>query len=105
VIDQLRWLHVSDFHIVASGDEFSQGVAMQSLLEDIATRVDERHPMSFVLVTGDIAFSGKEQEYERPRGFLLELVVRRSRHTLPARALLYLRTAAGMLMRPACKQS
>lgn len=73
MIDQLRWLHVSDFHIVASGDEFSQGVAMRSLLQDIATRLDERRPMSFVLVTGDMAFSGREQEYERASGFLLEL--------------------------------
>jgi predicted MPP superfamily phosphohydrolase len=73
VIDQLRWLHVSDFHFVASGDEFSQQVAMRSLLQDIATRVDEQRPISFVLVTGDIAFSGREQEYERARGFLLDL--------------------------------
>jgi hypothetical protein len=73
VIDRLRWLHVSDFHIVAAGDDFSQRVAMRAMLEDVATRVDQQHPMSFVLVTGDVAFSGRAQEYDRARGFLVEL--------------------------------
>lgn len=73
MIDRLEWLHVSDFHFVASGDEFSQQVASQSLLDDLGKRIAGNTPLSFVLVTGDIAFSGQEQEYERARDFLSRL--------------------------------
>jgi predicted MPP superfamily phosphohydrolase len=73
LIDRLEWLHVSDFHFVAYGDEFSQRVASESLLDDIRTRIVGHPPLSFVLVTGDIAFSGQREEYERASHFLSRL--------------------------------
>jgi predicted MPP superfamily phosphohydrolase len=70
LIDRLEWLHVSDLHFVAHGDEFSQRVATQSLLDDVPTRVADERPVGFVLVTGDVAFSGSRDEYERASEFL-----------------------------------
>lgn len=54
MIARLTWLHVSDFHFRSSGDRFSQDAACQALL------------FCFVLVSGDVAFSGQPAEYERP---------------------------------------
>jgi predicted MPP superfamily phosphohydrolase len=73
LIDSLVWLHVSDFHFVARGDEFSQRVAAEALLDDVPTRVAEAESVAFVLVTGDVAFSGRPEEYERAGEFLSQL--------------------------------
>lgn len=70
MIDRLRWLHISDLHFVADGDAFSQRVATKALLEDAQARVGGQEPVCFVLVTGDIAFSGQPAEYDVASAFL-----------------------------------
>jgi hypothetical protein len=44
------------------------------MCEDIETRRGD-HPVDFILVTGDLAFSGKAEEYHLVRGFLDDLSV------------------------------
>jgi len=58
---RLAWLHVSDFHLRAGRDPFSQDEAIRALLQDVEARIET--PLSFALVTGDIAFSGHPAEY------------------------------------------
>jgi predicted MPP superfamily phosphohydrolase len=72
LIELVRWLHVSDFHFVADGDEFSQQEATRALLQDVSSRVGGS-PISFVLVTGDVAYSGQRSQYGRASEFLSEL--------------------------------
>jgi hypothetical protein len=52
LIDKLIWLHISDLHFIAGGDEFSQQVASRALLDDAKSRQLANDPVSFVLVTG-----------------------------------------------------
>ena len=68
------WLHISDFHFRATGDEFSQDQVCQALLRCVRSLITtaEVH-LLFVTVTGDIAFSGQPGEYTRARVFLDEL--------------------------------
>jgi predicted MPP superfamily phosphohydrolase len=73
LIDRLTWLHVSDFHFKGEGDHFSETVACQALLADVEARAQKHGPISFVLVSGDIAFSGQPAEYERAAEFMNEL--------------------------------
>ena len=73
MIDRFTWLHVSDFHFTDSGDRFSQTVACDALLEDVAARATEHAPISFVLVSGDIAFSGQPDEYAQAADFMSAL--------------------------------
>jgi hypothetical protein len=73
LIDRLTWLHVSDFHFRSSGDRFSQDVACRALLKDAAARAKEHGPFCFVLVSGDVAFSGQPAEYERAAEFMSAL--------------------------------
>jgi predicted phosphodiesterase len=68
--EQIGWLHVSDFHFRASDDPLSQTVAVNALIEDVRDRTHDRAAPSFVVVTGDVAFSGLQQEYEAARPFL-----------------------------------
>jgi len=73
LIDRLTWVHLSDFHFTASGDPFSQTVACDALLTDLETVAKDKGPISFVAVTGDIAFSGQPAEYARASLFLGKL--------------------------------
>jgi hypothetical protein len=77
LIDRLSWLHVSDFHFKSSGDRFSETVACEALLNDVAARA-EGTPLSFVLVSGDIAYSGQPDDYTVGAEFMRELSARLS---------------------------
>jgi predicted MPP superfamily phosphohydrolase len=78
LIDCLAWLHVSDFHFKATGDTFSQTVACNALLDDVVVRAAEHAPISFVLVSGDVAYSGQPQEYVLAAEFMHKLASRLS---------------------------
>ena len=45
------------------------------MLEDIRSRITTEAPLDFVVATGDLAFSGKESEYELVAQFLGDLIV------------------------------
>lgn len=83
VLDDLRlrqirktvtWLHISDLQFRAS-DDYDATVILQALLHDIAERneQDMLRP-DMVFVTGDIAFSGKPEEYYQARRFFDDLL-------------------------------
>jgi predicted MPP superfamily phosphohydrolase len=59
--DVLRWLHVTDLHF-GKNDE-SQRTAITSLVATILKFSDEK-PFDLVLLTGDLAYSGKREEYD-----------------------------------------
>ena len=73
MLDKISWLHLSDFHFRATGDGFSQTVSCDELLGDIPSRLLDEYPLQFVLVTGDIAFSGQVSEYELASTFFVDL--------------------------------
>ena len=57
----IRWLHISDIHM-RPRDEWSQNVALQAMHEDIE-RQRANSAIDFILVSGDLAYSGKAEEY------------------------------------------
>lgn len=63
------WLHVSDIHLRAR-DAWSQDVVLKAMCNHIERQRAEGTAVDFVLVTGDIAFSGKETEYAMAADFL-----------------------------------
>ena len=60
---KLSWLHVSDLHIKSEGDGFSQQEACSALTRHIADAGDSFPQIHFVLVTGDVAYSGRAEQY------------------------------------------
>ena len=73
MLDKFSWLHLSDFHFRADGDLFSQEVSTEALLGDLPSRLSSEHPLKFVVVTGDIAFSGKTSQYDLAAEFFESL--------------------------------
>ena len=74
MLDKISWLHISDFHFRATGDGFSQEVSCDALVRDILLRLSDEFPLQFIVVTGDIAFSGKMSEYELASTFFASLL-------------------------------
>ena len=70
----INWLHLSDFHLRESRI-WSQDVVLAAMLEDIKRCVVEGMAFDFVLVTGDLAFSGQKAQYVLFEGFVDDLAV------------------------------
>ena len=65
-MNKITWLHLSDWH--QKGQDFDRGVIMDALLRDIRNREHispDLKEIDLIFFTGDIAFSGKDQEYEK----------------------------------------
>lgn len=56
------WLHISDIHMCAR-DAWSQDVVLKATCQHIARQHAEGNAADFILATGDLAFSGKGEEY------------------------------------------
>ncbi len=74
MLDKISWLHLSDFHFRSGGDSFSQDVLSQAIIRDIPSRLSADYPLQLIVVTGDIAFSGQNSEYELASNFFASLV-------------------------------
>lgn len=57
----MRWLHLCDLHLGRPDD--AQSVAMAQLLGAISKAVGQA-PLDFIAFTGDIAYSGHDEEYQ-----------------------------------------
>jgi predicted phosphodiesterase len=69
---RLTWLHLSDFHL-RKKIAWSQDVVLKSLLEDVRGRYAGSNAPDLLFLTGDIAFSGKVDEYLLAEAFVAEL--------------------------------
>lgn len=70
------WLHLSDIHLHAEhgGKEWSQNVVRKAFERDVPGLLKGANVVpSVVLITGDVAYSGKEEEYQRAFSLLTDL--------------------------------
>jgi hypothetical protein len=70
MLDELRWLHLSDLHLHSEGDLYSQRTVMNALIRDVEERVSEFGNLHFALISGDLAYSGTSSEYLEVREFV-----------------------------------
>ena len=68
----LTWLHISDFHF-REEERWAQNTVLRSMLDDIQRRCDGGLEVDFVLVTGDLAYSGDVSQYALAGLFLSDL--------------------------------
>lgn len=65
----IRWLHISDIHMSVR-EAWSQDVVLTAMCEQIGQQRCEGVVTDFILLTGDLAFSGKADEYVLVAEFL-----------------------------------
>ena len=68
----INWLHISDLHLRV-GHEWSQNLVLEEMCRNIVQKRDSGLTADFILLTGDIAFSGKAEEYDLAKGFFDQL--------------------------------
>jgi Calcineurin-like phosphoesterase len=68
----IRWLHISDLHL-REKIEWSQDIVLRSLLADIVRRYTGPTAADAIFITGDVAFSGKAEEYILAERFIRAL--------------------------------
>jgi predicted phosphodiesterase len=73
----ITWLHLSDWH--QEGRDFDRQVVRDALIQDIREREKEISPdlakIDFIVFSGDLAFSGKKEEYEAARKEFFDTVL------------------------------
>jgi hypothetical protein len=67
------WLHISDIHIQPR-DAWSQDIVLTAMCRDIDQRRRQGITPDFILVTGDLAFSGAANEYHLVKDFFDALI-------------------------------
>ena len=75
MIRPITWLHLSDLHMRLT-DGWSQDVVLDSMCEYVEQLCNEGLAIDFILMTGDLAFSGKSDEYELVADFFDSLVTK-----------------------------
>ena len=68
----LSWLHISDLHL-RQGTQWAQNFVLQEMCRHIEQQVESNVAPDFILVTGDIAFSGQADEYRLAEDFFDKL--------------------------------
>ena len=70
----ITWLHLSDLHFrQGEQHEWDEDIVLRKFLDDVQERIDhDGLALDFVVVTGDIAFSGAGKEYALASQFLDE---------------------------------
>ena len=58
----VSWLHISDFHF-KSGDRYDQDVVTFALLNSLPGLIARSGKPNFVVASGDVAFSGRPDQY------------------------------------------
>ena len=69
----LTWLHISDFH-VRGGDPYDRDVVLGALVKSVGEYRRRGRSPDLIFATGDIAHSGKPEEYEIAGRFFDDLL-------------------------------
>jgi len=67
------WIHISEIHIRLS-DAWAQDIVLKAMCEHISRQSEDGTATDFILVTGDLAFSGKADEYALVAEFFDKLI-------------------------------
>lgn len=72
-MEEITWLHLSDLHI--GRDQYNENVVLDKLLDDIQLMIDqEAIKLDLILISGDLVFSGKKEQYAIADSFLKKLL-------------------------------
>jgi 3',5'-cyclic AMP phosphodiesterase CpdA len=72
----LTWLHLSDWH--QKGEDFDRTIVRDTLIDDIKNRSKiskDLGKVDFIVFSGDLAFSGKTEEYQAAEEHLIKPVL------------------------------
>ena len=69
----ITWLHISDFHFRA-GDPYDRDVVLRALVTSVKDFRDRGRKPDLIFATGDVAYSGEQEEYQLATKFFDDLL-------------------------------
>ena len=70
----IRFLQISDIHFTdASGNDDEYAQMKRKFLEDIAECRNQKGTIDYILICGDVAFSGMESQYKKAKEFIAKI--------------------------------
>lgn len=69
MLERLTWMHLSDVHLKSGDGHWSQNTVLKRLVHDVENRTRGNRPR-FIILSGDIAWSGIAPEYTLAEAFL-----------------------------------
>ena len=69
----VTWLHVSDFHF-RGGDPYDRDVVLRALIKSVKDFREKGRKPDLIFATGDVAYSGKPEEYKLATKFFDDLL-------------------------------
>ena len=69
----MRWLHLSDFHL-KSDAPYDQDTVLQALINSLPDLVERYGKPDLLILSGDLAHSGKKQQYDEAGAFLRDVI-------------------------------
>jgi len=75
MVEQFSWLLISDIHLRKTVDTWAQSVVLEDLVRSVTERFGGDGGPSFLIVSGDLSFSGHPDEYELVTPFLDAIAV------------------------------
>ncbi len=68
---KIRYLHISDLHFAVKEEAFNQGLVTRAMVKKIKEFDDK---VDFIIITGDLVYSGKKDEFDIAEQFCNELL-------------------------------
>lgn len=72
-MEAFSWLLISDLHLKADSGTWGQSVVLRDMVRDMEARKEDLQNIQFIIVSGDLAFSGSQAEYLLVEAFLDDL--------------------------------
>ena len=70
----ITFLQISDIHFTdASGNDDEYAQMKRKFLEDIAECRNRKGTIDYILICGDVAFSGMESQYRKAKEFITQI--------------------------------
>ena len=73
-VNEFSWLLISDLHLKSDYATWSQSVVLRDMVRDIKRRSEEHPTIQFIIVSGDLAYAGKPEQYTIVESFLDDLI-------------------------------
>ena len=72
-LTEISWLHISDIHLDTGKGEWAQNAVLRDLVRDVEARAGATTGPDFVVLSGDLVWSGKRKQFEAVHEFLKAL--------------------------------
>lgn len=73
-MSNFSWLLLSDLHLKSDYTVWNQNVVLRDMMRDIESRLSDIDNLQFLIVSGDLAHGGKNDQYSLVESFLVDLL-------------------------------